>query len=206
MSKRKREMDMFPQQIQDAFNCATVQPLVSATTSGVITQTIWDLPVTLDLDHPTFIECSKVHATQQPPLTVNAIAAGVIGAPSQMVIREIKIMKEARGTVTWPGDDDRATLATFRLQSSFIATSGTTQGVTYTDMSQWEYFEDARTGLGALIAQPRLFVLTRTTVAAASPVDPAAVGSKDVFLSMHYRMTKNVPGKEWLTELIAQNT
>lgn len=199
-------MDMFPQQIQDAFNCATVNPIISVSTSSVITQTIWDLPVTLDLDHPTFIECSKVHCTQEPPLLVNLIAGGVIGAPSQFVVREIKIMKEARGTATWPTDDDRATLATFRLQSSFIATSATQQGVTYSDMSQWEYFEDARTGLGALIAQPRLFVLTRTTVNAAAPVDPAAVASKDLFLSMHYRMTKNVSGKEWLTELIAQNT
>ncbi len=206
MSKRRREQDEFPQQLQDSFNCLGVNPIVSVTTSGLITQTLWDLPVTLDLNHPTFIECAKIHCTQEPPLLVNTVAGGTIGCASQIIIREIKVMKEARGTTTWPRDDDRSTLTTFRMQSTFLASGTTGHGCTYTDMSQWAYFEDSRTGYGELIAQPRLFVLTRTTVTAGTLVDPGTVAAKDLFLSMHYRMTNRVQGKEYLTELIAKFT
>lgn len=206
MSKRRREADEFPQQLQDAFTCASVNPLISVTTSSVITQTLWTLPVELDLNHPIFIECSKIHCTQETPFSVNGVATAIAGAPSQVVIREIKVMKEARGTTTWPDDNDRSTLITFRMQSSYMGLAAARQGLTYTEMDKWAYFEDARTGYGELIAQPRLFVLTRTTVAAADGVDPLTVLAKNLFLSMHYRLTTRVQGKEYLTELIAKFT
>ncbi len=207
MVKRKREQEEFPQQLQDGFLCGTVDATTGATVSGAITQTEWRMPVELDLNHPIFIECSKLACTQEPPVTVNVLTAGgVVGCPSQLIVRELKVMKEARGTTTWPLDSDRATLATFRLQSSFVATSVNAQGVTYSDMEKWQYFEDSRTGYGELIAQPRLFVLTRTTVAAAGLANPALVATKNLFLSMHYRMTSRIQGKEYLTELIAKFT
>ncbi len=204
--KRGREQDEFPQQLQDAFPCATVNPIISVTTSSVITETEWRMPVELDLNHPIFIEASKLHCTQDIPLSNNGIATGVAGAPSQVVIRELKIMKEPRGTAVWPTDADRSTLATFRLQSTFVATGTATQGLTYTEMEKWVYLEDARTGLGELISQPRLYVLTRTSVSAAGLVDPGVVLAKDLYMSLHYRMTTRVSGREYLTELIARHT
>jgi len=208
MTKRRREVDEFPQQLQDAFSCALVDGSANGVVSGNITQTEWRMPIELDLNHPIFMECSKIHCTQDIPLGGNiAIAAtGIVGAPSFTLYREIKIMKEARGTTTWPLDSDRATLATFRMKSGWSATTATATAMTYVEDDKWAYFEDARTGYGELIAQPRLFVLTRSTIAAAITQDPAQVANKNLFLSMHYRLTTRIHGKEYLTELIAKFT
>ncbi len=208
MSKRRREVDEFPQQLQDGFACATVDPGADTVTSSAITQTNWTMPIELDLNHPIFMECSKIHCTQDVPLnaSIDVGASGVPGSPSILLYREVKIMKEPRGTTTWPLDSDRATLTTFRLKTLFTATTTTTTMVSYIEDDKWAYFEDAKTGYGELIAQPRLFVLTRTTAVTASGQDPVAVLAKNIFLSMHYRLTTRIHGKEYLTELIAKFT
>ncbi len=207
MPKRSRgEQDEFPQQLQDAFTCATLDGGVGVIGHSVITQTEWDMPVELDLNHPIFIECSKIHCTQAPTLSVPILTVGIAGSPCCIVFREIKIMKEARGTTTWPSDGDRATLATFRMQTAFTALAAALCGPTYMQTDAWELYEDARTGLGELIAQPRLFVLTRTTVLPSGAVNMGPVSAKDIHLSMHYRLTDKVKGKEYLTELIAKFT
>ncbi len=207
MSKRRlREADEFPQQLQDSFSCATVTGGAGTRASSAITQTEWRMPVELDLNHPIFMECSKIHCTQDTPLAVITIGTGIAGSPAFLLVRELKIMKEARGTTTWPNDSDRATLATFRMQSSATALSAILMGWNFSEMSQWEHFEDARTGYGELIAQPRLFVLTRTTIVSSGAVNPEAIIAKDLSLSMHYRLTDRVGGKEYLTELIAKFT
>ncbi len=206
MPKRSRgEVDEFPQQLQDGFNCPTVNGAIGVTTSGAITEVEWDMPVELDLNHPIFVECSKIHCTQDLSLSPPAIATGVIGSPAFSVFREVKVMKEPRGG-TWPTDNDRATLATFRMQSNWIATSAITCGLSFMETDKWMMYEDARTGLGELIAQPRLFVMTRTTVMAAGLVDPGSISGKELYLSLHYRLTDKVKGKEYLTELIAKFT
>ncbi len=208
MTKRRREVDEFPQQLQDSFSCALVDGVANGVTSGNITQTEWRMPIELDLNHPIFMECSKIHCTQDVPLggSITIAATGIPGSPSFTLYREVKIMKEPRGTITWPLDSDRATLATFRMKSGWAATTATSAAMTYVEDDKWAYFEDARTGYGELIAQPRLFVLTRTTIAAAITQDPAQVANKNIFLSMHYRLTTRIHGKEYLTELIAKFT
>ncbi len=204
--KRKmREQDEFPQQLQDGFICSAVTGDGGVDQSAIV-QTEWTMPVELDLNHPIFMECSKLFCTQDVP-NVNVVGTNTIaGAPAYVLIREVKIMKEARGTTTWPLDSDRATLHTFRLQTVYYGLTTSTVGINFSEMEQSAQFEDAKTGYGELIAQPRLYVLSRTTVNQAGAATAGAIGSKELFLSMHYRLTDRIHGTEYLTELIAKFT
>ncbi len=206
MPKRGRELDEFPQQLQDDFVCSTVDGGIGSANASLITQTEWRMPVELDLNHPIFLECSKLHCQQGVGGDNPAAATVVAGASAFHLVREVKVMKEARGVTTWPADSDRATLATFRLQAHFEGVTNIAVGLTYMDYDKWQFFEDSRTGYGELIAQPRLFVLTRTVVNSGGLVNPAAIAAKNVTLSMHYRLTNRIQGKEYLTELIAKFT
>lgn len=211
MSRRRgRVLDKFPQQIHNEITPSQPAGTANQPNVGPFTEVEWSVPVTLSLRGSTLLEAGQIecdlvsdfaeHAFQQAATDPMVIAG-------QAWIR-IWVMNERRTAI--PSENDNAVLAYFTFHY-LIRPGGTLASdisFTYPDhtqpMHQKRNLEDMKTGQGALVAQPTLYIYGDYR----NQLGQTVVVREDwqCRLTLHYRNVETPSGEEFITELMAKFT
>jgi len=212
---RGKVLDKFPQTIYDDILPTAPATAADSTVTGTFTEDEWDVPVTLSLQHSTLLEAGRftadlIYDNVSHPFTQlsGADATNPILDVVQLNSIRVWIMNERRTGV--PANGDVAVLAYFDFKIHLIPMATSTLATTFfipKDTTVWQKqidMQDEKTGQGALVAQPRLYVYSSYT----NTQDIANLTeiAWRVRLSMQYRNVPTPSGKEFITELMAKFT
>ncbi len=206
-----RVLDKFPQQIHNGITPGEAVSVADSSISGAFTEVEWSVPVTLSLRGSTLLEAGKISADivyDRAIHTYTQVAAPNNTSTAGMGTTRCWVMNERRTGV--PTVEDNAVLAYFEWQYFYIPASITAAAVTSTypkfEASRHKSIEleDLKTGQGALVAQPTLYVYAISNVTA----DSVAIEETAwvVRLTLHYRNVETPSGEEFVTELMAKFT
>lgn len=209
MVKRGRAKDEYPEWIREQMTLTLLDPSADAVAVSAVQIADWTLPVELDLVHPTFIELNSLTCWIDAAKTLVAgTATAVAGELSLDRSVRIYILNERR--TAEPTLSDNAIIAKFvlNLRMSWVATTAAATNTAFFDVFKSKLrdhreYEDARTGMGLLITQPRLYLLVVEQDMQGSDnhehQDQTTVGFK-----MTFRLTDRVTSREFWTEQIAK--
>lgn len=212
---RGRVLDKFPQTIYDDITPAVPATAADETITGAFTEDEWDVPVTLSLQHSTLLEAGRftadlIYDNASHSHTQLAGTSATTGVQTILQFNSIRvwIMNERRTGV--PSSGDVAVLAYFDFKVHMMCMSVSPLASTFfvpSDTTEWHKeleMQDEKTGQGALIAQPRLYVYSSYTNTN-DLANSTEVGWK-VRLGMQYRNVPTPSGREFITELMAKFT
>lgn len=209
--RRGRVLDKFPQQVHNSITPA--KPAGTADQPNAITaltEVEWSVPVTLSLRGSTLLEAGQIEADLVNDFgeqVYTQAAADPTTVAGQAWIR-VWVMNEKRTSI--PTENDNAVLAYFTFHYLILAGATGINDVCFTyplhdtKMHQNRMLEDQKTGQGALVAQPTLYVYSdyRNQIGNATVVPVDWI----VRLSLHYRNVETPSGEEFVTELMAKFT
>jgi len=209
MPKRGREKDEYPEFIRERIVMPVITTVSATCVTGAVVLQDWVLPVELDLNQPTFIELNKFVVWIESPFSTNdASGSGIGGELALQRQVDVFIMNERRTAV--PSGDDNAIMMHCRLtmhqEWAVTASSSANCGVinhAKSNIREERNYEDAKTGQGLLIAQPRIFLLAVETMAEGTE-DLGVHTATRVNFKMEFRLTDKVSSKEFFTEMIAK--
>lgn len=209
MSRKRKVMDEYPEQIRQEFQMLALTPGACNDASGTLTIFEWVMPVDINLTNPTFVELNSIRAEVDDSLRF-VDSTAIVAASNSLAfysVADIWVSKERRTQA--PNLNDNSIIAHFVLVKHLkwgCDTASSAQNVAVLDhgasnLTAERNYEDEKTGQGFLIAQPRLFVLIQDRAASGpGPIIPAA---QSFGLTMTYRLTTRVSAREFMTEVIA---
>ena len=212
---RGKVLDKFPQQVHVGVIPAVPTTAVDVCATGTFTETDWDVPVTLSLQHSTLLEAGRFSADlindhSAHPLTQLAGTSDVTNVLNIAQVNFIRVwvMNERRTAI--PSLADSAVLARFDFIVHMVPMSQFALATTFvvpdaqTEFNKLIDLQDEKTGQGLLVAQPKLFVYSSYTNC--QDIANLTETAWQVRLSMHYRNVPTPSGKEFITELMAKFT
>ncbi len=206
-----RVLDKFPQQVHNGIIPAEAVSVADTSVAGDFTEVQWSVPVTLSLRGSTLLEAGKISADlvyDRAIHTYTQAAAPNNTTTAGMGTMRCWVMNERRTAA--PSLEDNAVLAYFEWQYFYFPASTTAAAVTSTypklesDRHKVIDLEDLKTGQGALVAQPTLYIYAQGNVTADSVLIEEAAWT--IRLTLHYRNVETPSGEEFVTELMAKFT
>lgn len=205
-----RVLDKFPQQIHNEIIPGIPGVTADQPNLGTFTEVEWSVPVTLSLRGSTLLEAGQIECdlvSDYAEKGYNQEATLMTTIAGQAWIR-IWVMNERRTGI--PTEQDNAVLAYFQFHWLMVSGSQVASAGTFTynqhdaPLHQSRQLEDGKTGQGALVAQPTLYVYAdfRNQIGQATVVETAY----QCRLSLHYRNVETPSGEEFVTELMAKFT
>ncbi len=208
--RRGRVLDKFPQQIHNDIIPGAPAVTADQPNVGVFTEVEWSVPVTLSLRGSTLLEAGTIAADFVSDFAEHnyAQAATLMTTIAGQAWIRVWVMNERRTAI--PSQEDNAVLAYFTFHWLEMTGSNAVSATTFTyqdhdaPLHQERNLEDAKTGQGALVAQPTLYVYAQyqNQIGQTDVVQVAA----HVRLSLHYRNVETPSGEEFVTELMAKFT
>jgi len=208
---RGRVLDKFPQQVHNGITPAEAVAVADSSIAGAFTEVEWSVPVTLSLRGSTLLEANKITADLVFDRALHAYAqhATAITTVAGMGTMRCWVMNEKRTAA--PTLEDNAVMAYFEWQYYYrpmqiIASAGTfTVPELHGSGPHKEIeLEDAKTGQGALVAQPTIYIYAQGNVSSGVTVIEETAWT--IRLSLHYRNVETPSGEEFVTELMAKFT
>lgn len=210
MVKRGREKDEYPEFIRETVTMPVVTTTANTCSASSLVLQDWVLPVELDLNQPTFIELNKLVVWLDTVTShVQIASASAVGgelALSRVV--KVFILNERRTAI--PLGDDNAIImqAELTLVQSWASTTSSAANCAVLDKSKTERravrkYEDKKTGMGLLVAQPRIFLMC-AEIMTEGALDLGVHTASQVNFKMEFRLTDQVSSKEFFTEMIAK--
>lgn len=208
---RGRVLDKFPQQIHNEIIPAEPVAVLNQSIVGTFTEVEWSVPVTLSLRGSTLLEAGTISADLVPDRVVHAYtqpAAGDETAIGGVSTVRVWVMNEKRTAI--PTNQDNAVLAYFEWTVFEMPMSRTATADTFTvpkihgGQHRSIELEDMKTGQGALVAQPTLYIYGSYNTQ--SDVVVIEENAYKVRLTLHYRNVETPSGEEFVTELMAKFT
>ncbi len=185
--------------------------VADSSVAGGFTEVEWSVPVTLSLRGSTLLEAGKISADlvyDRAIHTYTQVAAPNNTSTAGMGTMRCWVMNEKRTAA--PTNQDNAVLAYFEWQYFYIPASITAAAITstYPTMEASRHklieLEDLKTGQGALVAQPTLYIYAQSNVTADSVAIEETAWT--IRLTLHYRNVETPSGEEFVTELMAKFT
>lgn len=201
--------DEYPEWIREQMALTLLNIAADTSTTSTAQLQDWVLPVELDLHSPTFIELNSLTIWLDAPDTIrSATATAAAGELCLDRMVHVYIMNERRTVEPTLSDNAVIMRAVLNHRQSWIGASAAAANQAQFDLSKSRLrahrnFEDERTGMGLLITQPRIFILV-VEVDTQGNVDFDHTGVTNVGFKMTFRLTDDVDGEEFWTEMIAK--